>query len=778
MRRGQGRWLLIAGCWPLLLLLLLLPLLLLGSCLSRDGAEAPALAPVQEEAAPGGGLAPPPQTAERAGMARSKDKATSALAMSAPAAMDQPSTGEARGEEEKKQGGEDGAAPTRAWFPETFLFEPLVVTDEQGRGKVAVPVPDRLTSWRVLGLAHARTGSQAGAVARFQGTLPAYVDPVLPPFLTAGDAVRLPVLLVNTTDAALTRTLEVTLSGAATGRLVKEVTLPAGSSQVETLRVEAGRVGELLLRASLGDTDAVQRSIPVQPSGRPQELRVGGTLAATRSFLLAGPADLDPASARARLVVYPGPLALLRAELAGVAVREGLDDDAYALLLAGRAPALLAALHAESDMESLRQLTLVATQRVVRHARNPDLSAAMVLAEAALSHPENPVLQRLGERMAATVAAAQRPDGTFGGGMGWTLQRLLVVSAEANRAVAAAAGQSPAARRRAQGVRLRGSAFFERNLRRIEDGYTAAAILASGALDGSPAGVLQKIVREAVQARPDGTRFLPVAEGVVRPDGLPPSLVEATALAVLALQGDAQAASWLPDLGGFLLAGYAPGAGWGDGRSNLQALSALQALFADPLPEKVEIELKLDGRTVASDTFQARRQRDLLVLEAPAAGAAGEHTWSVEARPALPGLGFAFTLHCWTPWKKEPGGGGLELSVELPRRLAVGLPAEAVLAAVAPAEHALVVRHALPAGVQADRPSLEALVQAGEISGFEAEDGAVTLRVPPRRPGQTVRLRYRVIPTLHGTLYGAASSVRLDGSDVVFHLPPVAWKVE
>ena len=44
-------------------------------------------------------------------------------------------------------------------------------------------VPDRLTSWRFLALAHTRGGAQAGTVASFVGTLPTYVDPILPPFL-------------------------------------------------------------------------------------------------------------------------------------------------------------------------------------------------------------------------------------------------------------------------------------------------------------------------------------------------------------------------------------------------------------------------------------------------------------------------------------------------------------------------------------------------------------------------------------------------------------------
>src|SRR5262249_38890336 len=41
----------------------------------------------------------------------------------------------------------DAEGPTRSWFPETFLFEPLVVTDDHGAAVVPVRVPDRLTTW-------------------------------------------------------------------------------------------------------------------------------------------------------------------------------------------------------------------------------------------------------------------------------------------------------------------------------------------------------------------------------------------------------------------------------------------------------------------------------------------------------------------------------------------------------------------------------------------------------------------------------------------------------
>ncbi len=104
-----------------------------------------------------------------------------------------------------------------------------------------------------------------------------------------------------------------------------------------------------------------------------------------------------------------------------------------------------------------------------------------MLAPAALAHPGSPVLERLGERAAALLAREQRPDGTFGGGQGWTLQRVLVATADGVRAVAAAGG-SPTGRQRAQAAAFRAAGAFERNADAVPDAYTAAAILASGGL--------------------------------------------------------------------------------------------------------------------------------------------------------------------------------------------------------------------------------------------------------------------------------------------------------
>ncbi len=663
--------------------------------------------------------------------------------------------------------------PTRAWFPETFLFEPLVVTDDSGAASVRVRVPDRLTSWRVLALAHSRSGAQGGATTSFLGTLPAYVDLVAPEVLVRGDVIQLPIQIVNTTETALSASLDLevdnaTVTGGGGVRLV-----PPQGSVISYARLHADRAGQVKLRVALRGGDALVRTIEVLPIGMPVTTLRTGTLAAPRTLAIDAPAGSDPTTDRARLLVFPGALALLRSELGVSVARDGVADNAYALLLAGRATALLAALGDEPDPEALRNLAIVTSQRAIRAGRNLDVDTATLLAEAALTHPGNPVLTRLGERAAGFLVEQQRPDGTFGGGTGWTLQRVLVATAAATRAVGSSTATSPS-RQRAAVVALRASGAFERSAAQITDGFTAAAMLASGAVRGPLVDVLRTRVRDAIKASPDGARYLEVTGGVVRADGQRPSVAEATALAALALAGDPTAP--LADLGATLLGSYDPYRGWGDGRTNLVAMQAVLELFKAPVPADVKITLAMDGTMVAQGVLGRDKLREVLALDVPAAGLAGPHTWTITADPPVAGLGYSLTLAGWVPWQASPVRGGLELALPPAVTAAVGKPTDVTLRAIAPSGVALTIMHALPAGVQVDTASLDALATAGTITRFKASTGKVELVVPALAPGQTFAASYRLIPTLAGTLHSPPSSITAGATEIA--VPPTVWTVK
>lgn len=679
--------------------------------------------------------------------------------------------------ESLSEGGPGGGepAPTRAWFPETFLFEPLIVTDADGRANVPVKVPDRLTTWRVLALAHSRQGSQAGAVTSFLGTLPTYVDPVTPPFLYAGDVVKLPVQVVNTTDKDVSAALIYSVSGGTLSSTGKSVKVPAGGNAMDVVTLTTTSPGTAVIKAVLGTTDAVEKSIELKPAGRREVQNKGGTLAAPRVFQLVGPANPLPGTESVRVQVYPGALGLVRNELSAAPGRGGVAEDAYLLQLLGQAPALLRQLGAQADEPVIRDLSILATQRVMQYARTPSLDTSTLLTEAALAHPQNPVLSRLGERLAMQIAAGQRADGTCQGQTGWTLQRLLVSTSECVRA-ARASMDTPAARQRATAVTLKASGAFERNAARVNDAYTAAAIVASGAITGGAGDNFKKLIMEKLTDTGDGAKYLPVEAGVVRADGLPPSTYEATALAILALDGVPNAP--LADLGTYILSGYSSWSGWGDGRANLVALRAAVKLFKDPVPAGVKVTLLRDGKELTTGTLDANALKDVLVLEADATGSAGAHEWSLKAEPPVPGLGFALQLVSYSPWKDEPGS-GMTLEVALPKTMKAGQSAELALTVAGPGGTPLELKLALPAGVQHDTTSLAKLVSAGAITRYETEDGLITLHLPPQNNGAVWSQKLEVTPTLGGTLHSGASSLGTEyGAQRKKDFAPITWKID
>ena len=425
----------------------------------------------------------------------------------------------------------------------------------------------------------------------------------------------------------------------------------------------------MVIEARLAGQDAVRRTVRVRPTGVLRTEVRRGTLGRDRSFRLTLPRDVDPATARVRLSVFAGALAVLRSERSTVLAREDAASAAYALLLAGRGPGLLQRLGGPVDPAEFRRLRLLATQRAVRANRTPSPEVAALFAEGALAHPGEPLLERLGLRLARWVAGRQRPDGTFGGQTGWTVQRLLVATADglgvvrsAQRFVQGSAdrdapvpvrgsggdsvrGSGGDSVRGSGGDSVRGSAggsvrgfvrrtgqrwiqastvrangAFERLYRRINDPYTAAVVASSGGTAGPMLEALRQKVREALETRPDGSRVLEVPPGAVRPDGRPPTRVEATAYAALAL---AEADPARIDLGSALVAAYQPGGGWGDGRTSLVALRAVLDVFRAAVPEVIDVEVGFDDRRVIETQLAGPSRFDVVTARVVAPGRSG-----------------------------------------------------------------------------------------------------------------------------------------------------------
>lgn len=199
-------------------------------------------------------------------------------------------------------------------------------------------------------------------------------------------------------------------------------------------------------------------------------------------------------------------------------------------------------------------------------------------------------------------------------------------------------------------------------------------------------------------------------------------------------------------------------------------------LFHEPPPPSVEVELLVDGEPLAKGTLSQEKLREVVVLSAELERG-GARRFDVRATPPVPGLGFSLEVRYAVPWPRASAEPGLELLVDREEPLRVGEPADIALTASAPGGMALRIRHALPAGVQPDVLSLEALIASGTLSDFRVEEGAVVLEAPARTQGQALLLRYRVVPTLAGSLYAGASRVSPLTSSIGVYVPSPVWNV-
>jgi hypothetical protein len=243
---------------------------------------------------------------------------------------------------------------------------------------------------------------------------------------------------------------------------------------------------------------------------------------------------------------------------------------------------------------------------------------------------------------------------------------------------------------------------------------------------------------------------------------------------VLALAKDADAPR--ADLGAAILGAYSPGSGWGDGRANLVCMQAVLELFREPIPDGVAISLEMDDKVIAQGKLDRDRIRDLMVLSASGVRSAGSHRFRIAAEPAVAGLGFSLAVTSWVPWPQVPSDGGIALVITPPERAKVGAALPLTLQAQAPAGEPLAIQLALPAGVQVDERSLEALVGAGKLTAYDVTDDRVTLTCAPLQPAQMFSAEVRVIPTLAGNLHSGPASLRVAG--VTLDLPPAAWAIE
>jgi hypothetical protein len=177
--------------------------------------------------------------------------------------------------DKKDAGAAGGAEPVRVreYFPETMLWNPALLTDENGRAELRVPMADSITTWRMSVLGNSPSGQLGSATHAVKVFQDFFADIDLPVSLTQNDRMEIPVAVYNYLPQAQEVTLTLkeepwfTLQGPA-----KQATkLDAGQVKVVTYPIVVKAVGRHALTVTARGTklsDALKRAIEVVPDGK------------------------------------------------------------------------------------------------------------------------------------------------------------------------------------------------------------------------------------------------------------------------------------------------------------------------------------------------------------------------------------------------------------------------------------------------------------------------------------------------------------------------------
>ncbi|MGP0062849.1 MAG: MG2 domain-containing protein, partial [Isosphaeraceae bacterium] len=189
------------------------------------------------------------------------------------------------------EGNEADGVRVRRNFPETLLWRPELITDDQGRAHLDLELADSITTWRVSMGAVSADGSLGDAQSSIRVFQPFFVDVDLPTTLTRGDEVGIPVVVSNYLDKP--QDVSLVLADAPWFDRLEETaerSLELKPNEVRSVhfRIRARTVGhheiqvtgrgrETLAQRGRGVADAVRRPIEVVPDGRRVERLASGT---------------------------------------------------------------------------------------------------------------------------------------------------------------------------------------------------------------------------------------------------------------------------------------------------------------------------------------------------------------------------------------------------------------------------------------------------------------------------------------------------------------------
>jgi 5-hydroxyisourate hydrolase-like protein (transthyretin family) len=208
-----------------------------------------------------------------------------------------------------------GSAPPRLreYFPETLLWNPALITDENGRATLPINFADSITTWRLTASASSRHGLLGGTTKPLRVFQDFFVDLDLPIALTQNDEVAFPVAVYNYLKGP--QTVKLDLQPEPWFELVdglglsRSIDLKANEVTSVKFRIRARNIGHFPLTVKASGTkmsDAIKRSIDVVPNGKMIEQVVTDRLAGTVTQTVTIPDNAIPDASKLFVKIYPG----------------------------------------------------------------------------------------------------------------------------------------------------------------------------------------------------------------------------------------------------------------------------------------------------------------------------------------------------------------------------------------------------------------------------------------------------------------------------------------
>jgi hypothetical protein len=234
----------------------------------------------------------------------------------------------------------------RKYFPETLVWRPEVITDQNGRARIRFPMGDNITEWNMSVIASTTSGQIGVAEKELRSFQPFFAESDPPRVLTEGDQISQPVVLRNYLEKP-----QIILA-----ELQPEAWFSILSKPEQRLRVEAGgdaravftyraihsaKVAKQRVTARNSSTgDAVEQELRVHPNGQEISFRVGQVLSGTQnSFKVRVPEEAINGSIDAEIRIYPNLMAHVLDAMEGIGKRptgcaEQITSTAYVSLMA------------------------------------------------------------------------------------------------------------------------------------------------------------------------------------------------------------------------------------------------------------------------------------------------------------------------------------------------------------------------------------------------------------------------------------------------------------